>query len=81
MKDCYFNYINFNDNNLICKKYTISEDLIKNNNKEIELEINFKNTQDDYYFDYEGHFRMFNKYGIPFGDILIIKLSNDSLRN
>ena len=81
LKDCYFNYINFNDNNLICKKYIINDDLIKNTSKEIELEINFNNIQDDYYFYYEGHFRMFNKDGIPFGDILIIKLNNDFLRN
>ena len=80
-KDCFITYIKFDDNNLICKKYTIKNDFLKNNTKEIELEINFNNTTGDFYYDYEGHFRMFNKFGIPFGDIFIVKVHNDLLRN
>ena len=81
LKDCFITYIKFDDNNLICKKYTIKDDIVKNSTKEIELEINFNNSTVDFYYDYEGHFRMFNKFGIPFGDIFIIKVHNDSFRN
>ena len=86
LKDCFITYIKFNDNSLICQKYIIEEDFNTNNKKEIELEIKFKDFKeghfrDDYHFDYEGHFRMFNKDGIPFGNILIVKIHNDSLRN
>ena len=81
LKDCFITYIKFDDNNLICNKYTTKDDIVKNSTKEIELEINFNNTNVDFYYDYEGHFRMFNKFGIPFGDIFIIKVHNDSFRN
>ena len=86
LKDCFITYIKFNDNSLICQKYIIKEDFQKNSIKEIELEIKFKefkegHFRDDYHYDYEGHFRMFNKDGIPFGNILIVKIHNDSLMN
>ena len=81
LKDCFITYIKFDDNNLICKKYTIKDDFVKDSMKEIELEINFNDLSSDFYYNYEGHFRMFNKYGIPFGDIFIVKIYNDSLRN
>lgn len=81
MKDCYITFIKFDENNLICKKYEIKDDLEKSFSKEIELEIFFNNSNYDYILDFEGHFRMFNKYGIPFGDILVIKLHNDFLTN
>ena len=81
LKDCYITFIKFDENNLICKKYEIKDDLEKSSSKEIELEIFFNNSNYDYILDFEGHFRMFNKYGIPFGDILVIKLHNDFLTN
>ena len=81
LKDCFITYIKFDDNNLICKKYTIKDDFVKDSMKEIELEINFNDLSSDFYYNYEGHFRMFNKYGIPFGDIFIVKIHNDFLRN
>ena len=81
LKDCFITYIKFDDNSLMCKKYTIKHDFVKNSMQEIELEINFNDSSSDFYYDYEGHFRMFNKYGIPFGDIFIVKIHNDFLRN
>ena len=79
LKGCYFVNIKFDENNLVCNKQEIKEDFKKNDNKEIELKITFSN--DEYIFDFEGHFRMFNKFGIPFGDILVIKLHNNLLPN
>ena len=81
LKDSFITYIKFDDNNLICKKHEIKNDFLKNNTKEIELEIRFNNSNGDFFYDYEGHFRMFNKFGIPFGDIFIIKVHNNLLRN
>ena len=80
LKDCFINYIRFDDNNLICNKYIIKEDFKRNSTEEIELKIKFNDISDNYFFDYEGHFRMFNKFGIPFGNILIVKLHNNFLR-
>jgi len=81
LKDCYISYIKFDENNLICKQYKIEEDFEKSTSKEIEIEIFFHKSNYDYILDFEGNFRMFNKYGIPFGDILVIKLHNDFLTN
>ena len=80
LKDCFINYIRFDDNNLICNKYIIKEEFKRNSTEEIELEIKFNDISDNYFFDYEGHFRMFNRFGIPFGNILIVKLHNNFLR-
>ena len=57
---------------MFCKKYEINEDIKRNDIKDIELEIFFDDTNDNYIGDFEGNFRMFNKNGIPFGDILMI---------
>ena len=83
LKDCFITYIKFNENSLICQKHIIKKDFQKNIRREIELEIKFREIpfRDNYHFDYEGHFRMFNKDGIPFGNILIVKIHNDSLIN
>ena len=66
---------------MFCKKYEINEDIKRNDIKDIELEIFFDDTKNNYIVDFEGNFRMFNKYGIPFGDILIIKLHNDFINS
>ena len=81
LKGCFFNYIKFDENKLFCKKYEINEDIKRNDIKDIELEIFFDDTKNNYIVDFEGNFRMFNKYGIPFGDILIIKLHNDFINS
>lgn len=81
LKDCFFTHIKFDENNLICKKYEIKGDFKQNSNKEIELEILYDDSNFNCDYDYEGHFRMFNKYGIPFGDILKIKIHNEFIRD
>ena len=76
LKNCYFGYIKFCGNYLYCEKVTINEKLDKNENKQINLKINF-NEKCDKIGIYEGHFRMFTEKGEPFGDILKVRVKND----
>ena len=76
LNNCYIGYIKFDKNHLICKKYVIDKKLDQNSQEEIKLEINFDDIDNINCNTFEGHFRMFNEYGIPFGDILKIKVIN-----
>ncbi len=76
LKNCYITYINFNGNYLWCPKYIINDNCEKNNTIEVVLKINFKEQNNNKKGLFEGHFRMFNQNGVPFGDILKIKVKN-----
>ena len=77
LKGCFIGYIKFDKNYLICNKYEIKDGLEKNDIKEVQLKIHFNDTDNIDINTFEGHFRMFNSYGIPFGDILKIKVINE----
>jgi hypothetical protein len=79
LSKCFIGYIKFDRNYLICKKYEIQEKFEKNVIKDISLRIDFNDTDNIEITTFEGHFRMFNSYGIPFGDILKIKVINESI--
>lgn len=87
--DCFIGYINFDKNYLYCDKYEIKqnfENFEKNEIKDIKLKIHFHKYEyleniDFTINTFEGHFRMFNKNGIPFGDILKIKVINENKIN
>lgn len=79
LNKCYMTYINFNGNYLWCKKFIINENLERNNISEIKLKINFKDKNENKNGIFEGHFRMFNQNGVPFGDILKIRVKNDKI--
>lgn len=74
IKNCFIGFIKFDINHLSCKKNVF--EIAKNETKEITLEIDFSNIDNINFNTFEGHFRMFNKNGIPFGDILKIKIKN-----
>lgn len=76
LENCYLSYIKFNGKYLWCEKNTINKKLLKNEIDEIKLKIYFNNN-DDKIGLYEGHFRMFNEIGEPFGDILKIRIKNN----
>lgn len=83
LKDCFIGYINFDKNYLYCDKYKIGENFERNEIKDINLKIFFHKCEylenmDFSINTFEGHFRMFNKNGMPFGDILKIKVINDN---
>ena len=73
---CFIGYIKFDDNYLYCKKYIINEKIEKNNSKEINLEIHFCDYDDLFINEFEGNFRMFTENGVPFGNILKIRVIN-----
>lgn len=74
LKKCFITYITFKGNYLSCEKLVINESLVKNDFKEIQLRINnIKNEKGIF----EGCFRMFTNNGMPFGDILKVKVIND----
>ena len=79
LNKCFIGYIKFDRNYLICKKYEIQEKFEKNDIKDISLRIDFNDTDNIDITTFEGHFRMFNSYGIPFGDILKIKVVNEPI--
>ena len=79
LSNCYITYIKFGKNFLYCNKYTFEDKFEKNKKKNITLKI-FFNEKDNININFnifEGDFRMFNKQGIPFGDILKIKVINN----
>jgi len=78
LKNCYIAYIKFSGNYLWCKKLIINEKFAKNENKNIQLTINFEDKEDKNGI-FEGHFRMFTEKGVPFGDILKIRVKNDKM--
>lgn len=79
LNKCYMTYINFNGNYLWCEKFIINENLERNNSTEIKLKINFKDKKENKNGIFEGYFRMFNQNGVPFGDILKIRVKNDKI--
>ena len=81
LNNCYIGYIKFDGNYLHCKKNILN--IKKNEIININLQIYFNNEESIDLIDFidfnifEGHFRMFNEIGIPFGDILKIKVINE----
>lgn len=76
---CYITYIKFDKNFLYCEKYVFEDKFEKSESKDITLKIYF-NENDNFNINFntfEGDFRMFTKQGIPFGDILKIKVINN----
>ena len=79
LNNCYIGYIKFDNNYLYCEKYIINEKLEKNNYKDIELKIHFNDYGNIAINEFEGNFRMFTENGVPFGDILKIKVINGNI--
>ena len=77
LENCFISYIMFNENHLWCEKCVLKSEVQKNDSVEIKLQINLPNENKDKIGIFEGQFRMFNSEGIPFGDILIIKVQNN----
>ena len=76
LNNCYIGYIKCDENYLYCNKYTL-EKFEKNKKDDIKLKIHFNKSDNLNFNTFEGHFRMFNENGIPFGDILKIKVINE----
>ena len=79
MKNCYITYINFNGNYLWCEKFIIKDNFERNNTIEAIIKMNFKDQNNNKNGMFEGHLRMFNQNGVPFGDVLKIRVKNEKI--
>ena len=78
LENCYIGYIKLDKNHLLCDRYNIKESIKRNSQREIkELTIKYDNEENNTFNIFEGHFRMFTENGIPFGDILKIRIINE----
>ena len=76
IENCYIGCIKLDKNHLWCDKYNI-ESLKSNSKKDIDFTLKYDNEDNNTFNIFEGHFRMFTKSGIPFGDILKIRIINE----
>ena len=79
---CFLSPIRFGKEYLGCLKQTISEEAKKGEKIKLNIFIIFDDIDEDEDQNdinlldyYEGYFRLMTKEGIPFGDILYIKLN------
>lgn len=79
LKNCYITYINFNGNYLWCEKFIIKDNFERNNTIEAIIKMNFKDQNNNKNGMFEGHLRMFNQNGVPFGDVLKIRVKNEKV--
>ena len=78
LENCYIGYIKLDKNHLLCDRYNIKESIKRNSQREInELTLKYDNEENNTFNIFEGHFRMFTENGIPFGDILKIRIINE----
>jgi hypothetical protein len=76
LQECFISPIRFGNNYLGCLKKTIVSNCKKGDKIELDVLIKFEDdeNEEDDITEYEGYFRLMTQEGIPFGDILYIKL-------
>jgi hypothetical protein len=74
LKNCYFLPVRYGDDYLKCLPKVISENIDMNYTEKIKLYLKLPNSGKKYY---EGYFRMFTPCGLPFGQVIFIKLFLD----
>ena len=72
LQNCYILPIRYGEEYLICDSKKITESIKRGKSSKIDLNVKLK--QKIGYF--EGYFRMFTPNGLPFGNIIIIKVMN-----
>ena len=77
LENCYIGYIKLDKNHLWCDRIKI-EKIERNSKKTIEeFILKYDNEENNTFNIFEGHFRMFTENGIPFGDILKVRIINE----
>ena len=76
LKGCYIMPVKMGDNYLSCTTKVINESIQRNNPIKIKLVVKIPDEATGYY---EGFFRMFTPYGLPFGEVIHIKVLNPNL--
>ena len=77
LQNCYILPIRYGEEYLFCKSKKITDSIQRGANSKISLEV--KVPKKDGYF--EGYFRMFTPNGIPFGNVINIKVLNGNKKN
>ena len=77
LQNCYILPIRYGEEYLFCKSKKITDSIQRSANSKISLEV--KVPKKDGYF--EGFFRMFTPNGIPFGNVINIKVLNGNKKN
>ena len=72
LKNCFIMPIRYGNKYLSCDIKTINDSIEKGKNAKVNLAIKLP----DKFGYYEGYFRMFTPSGLPFGDIIKIKVFN-----
>lgn len=73
LKNCYILPVRYGDEYLSCSPKVVENEVPRNTAIKIGLIIRIPPINKGYF---EGYFRMFTPHGLPFGDILIIKVFN-----
>ena len=73
LKDCYILPVRFGDEYLKCNPKVITGEIQRNCPAKINLVVRVPQNNKGYF---EGYFRMFTPQGLPFGDVLCVKVLN-----
>ena len=73
LKDCYILPVRYGDNYLTCGPKVIEDEVERNMAITMSLIVRLPQDNKGYF---EGYFRMFTPHGLPFGDVLYIKVLN-----
>ena len=71
LEDCYILPVRYGEDYLRCEKVKINESIERNYSEKIKMMIILPNSDKKYY---EGYFRMFTPSGLPFGQVIFIKV-------
>lgn len=71
LQNCYILPIRYGEDYLRCEKVKINESIERNYSEKIKMMIILPNSDKKYY---EGYFRMFTPSGLPFGQVIFIKV-------
>lgn len=73
LKDCYLLPVRYGDEYLTCNPKKIEDNIQRNMSVKIVLVVRIPNINKGYF---EGYFRMFTPHGLPFGNVLFVKVLN-----
>ena len=73
LKNCYILPVRFGDEYLTCNPKIITDEIQRNMSLKVILVVRVPQNNKGYF---EGYFRMFTPGGLPFGNVLCVKVLN-----
>ena len=73
LNDCYILPVRYGKDYLTCNPKVIKDEIQRNMSIKISLLVRLPNDNKGYF---EGYFRMFTPYGLPFGNVIFVKVLN-----